>query len=395
MITAEQIIKIVEDNKDEAIRCLQEIVRVPSVTGDEEAVSKVFTQWIESTGLKVENYPSAPGRPNLIAEWNGSQEGKRFVFNGHMDVFPPDAKDPGLYGPWSGKLVDGKVYGRGAADMKGGDCGVLMAVKFLRQMGFDPKGSILMTYVCDEENGGGLGVNHLLAEHLIEGDFGICPEPTCGKLLITHGGIVRGWCTYTAEPQHTSIQYPGENAIQKAIKAISELYKINDRLKQIKPANFESPCLSVAVFNSGEAPNVHPSKAVFAIDRRLVPGEDHQEALDEIVAVLDKLKAEDPAYDYQLDIYSRRPFLDVPEDDPFVGICCESYKQIMGKDLILHRRAGGSDAANIQSATGIAMPNFGVALDVEDSGQPNEKIDFQGYLDFIKVYMMIVVNALS
>ena len=89
MITAEQIIKYVEEHREEAIRCLRDIVKVPSVTGEEEAVSKVFTAWIESTGLTVTDYPSAPGRPNLVSEWTGSQPGKRFVFNGHMDVFPP------------------------------------------------------------------------------------------------------------------------------------------------------------------------------------------------------------------------------------------------------------------------------------------------------------------
>lgn len=120
MLTAKAISDFVEQNKEEAIRCFQEIIQTPSVTGDEEAVSFVFERWMTENGLTVQRFDSAPHRPNLIADWKGSQPGKRFVFNGHMDVFPPDPDDPGLYGPWSGKIVDGKLYGRGAADMKGG-----------------------------------------------------------------------------------------------------------------------------------------------------------------------------------------------------------------------------------------------------------------------------------
>lgn len=394
-ISAESISKFVEDNKDEAIRCLQEIVQTPSPTGSEQAVSEVFTRWMEENGLHVTQHCDVEGRPNLLAQWQGSKPGKRFVFNGHMDVFPPDAKDPGLYGPWSGKIVDGYLYGRGAADMKGGDCGALMAVIFLRRMGFDPKGSVLLSYMVDEENGGGHGVQYMLKNHLIEGDFGLCMECTCGKLLVTHGGILRGTCTYTAEPAHTSQRYVGDNALKKAIRAIEALYKIDDRLATITPENFAPPCLSVTILHAGTAGNVHPSKATFTFDRRLIPGETHEAALREITDVLDKLKQENPSYDYTLEITNNRPFLDIPEDDPFIRLTMKSYEQIMGKAVEIYRRPGGSDAANIRQETGMSIPNFGIGMDMEESGKANEKVTLQGYLDFIKIYMMTVVNALS
>lgn len=249
--------------------------------------------------------------------------------------------------------------------------------------------------MCDEENGGGLGVQYMVREGLIQGDFGICMECTRGKLLVTHGGILRCLCTYTSEPRHTSKRYEGKNALQKAAHAVLELCRINDRLGEIKPANFDQPCISMTTMHAGTAPNVHPAKATFSIDRRLVPGENHEEALREIVDVLDALKEKDASYDYELKVISNRPFLDVPEDDPFIETVSRSYEQIMGKPVEIYRRAGGSDAANIQQATGMPIPNFGIALDMEESGAPGEKIPVQGYLDFIKIYMMTVVNALG
>ena len=395
MITPQEISQFVEEHRDEAIRCLQEIIQTPSVTGDEVAVSKVFTRWMEENGLAVTVHQKVEGRPNLLAEWKGYCDGPRFVFNGHMDVFPPDANDPGPYGPWSGKVADGYLYGRGAADMKGGDCGALMAVILLRRMGFAPKGSVLLSFMSDEENGGGLGVKYMVEEGLLRGDFGLCMECTCGKLLVAHGGIVRAFCTYTARPKHSGTRYPGENAIQKAMRAIGALYKIDERLAAVKPENFDQPCLSVTMIEAGTVPNVHPSKATFVIDRRLVPGENHEEALREITDVLDALKTSDPSYEYQLNVTSVRPFLDIPEDDPFIRLVMKSYEQITGRPVEIYRRAGGSDAANIRQATGMSIPNFGIANDVDESGSPGEKISVQGYLDFIKIYMMTVVNALG
>ena len=145
MLTAKQISDYVDTHRDEAIAFLQEIVQTPSVTGDEEPVSFVFERKMKEAGLEVKRLEAKPHRPNLYAEWFGTQKGKRFVFNGHMDVFPPDDRDPGYFGPWSGKIEDGYLYGRGSCDMKGGDAGVMMAVLFLRKMGFDPKGSIALT----------------------------------------------------------------------------------------------------------------------------------------------------------------------------------------------------------------------------------------------------------
>ena len=143
---------MVDACQDEAIQCLQEAVQTPSPTGEELAISRLFTRWIADCGLTVEQYEAEPGRPNLIAQWHGSRPGKRFLFNGHLDVFPPSDGDGGWYGPWSGKIADGFLYGRGAVDMKGGDCAALMAVRLLRRMNFDPKGSVILSYMVDEEN---------------------------------------------------------------------------------------------------------------------------------------------------------------------------------------------------------------------------------------------------
>lgn len=396
MITPEQISRIVDEHQEEAIRCLREIIQVPSVAGDEEAVSHVFTKWIESCGMHVDAVYSAPGRPCLISEWFGSQPGKRFIFNGHMDVFPPSEGQGRDYDPWSAEIRDGYMYGRGTSDMKGGDCAALMAVRLLRKLGFDPKGSVVLSYMCDEENGGWMGVKYLVKQGLLKGDFGICMEPTNGKILNLHWGILRLKFTYTAEPHHAGAPHPSVDALEKAIAAINRLYALDAELNQIQTPS-GCPCLSVTTLHAGNTPNVQPGFAEFIVDRRLAPGEYLPEALEQILAIFEDLKAQNPEYEYTYELLSDRDVLDIPADDPFVQLACRSYEQIVGKPAQLYQRPGGSDAATLRSAYGISMPNWGAAADFGEygSGGTKERINIQDYLDSIKYYMMTVVNALT
>ena len=105
---AADIHKVVDENQEKAIQFLQKILQIPSVTGDEKEVAAYIKKWFEENlELPVKVYAREPDRPNLVVDWVGNQDGKRFVFNGHMDVFPPIPGDPGKYGPWSGELADG------------------------------------------------------------------------------------------------------------------------------------------------------------------------------------------------------------------------------------------------------------------------------------------------
>ena len=397
MINEKSISEFVDAHRDEALDCLSELVRAASPTGKEEPAVAAFKSALGRAGLQVRTVSYDKSRENLLAEWFGTRPGKRFIFNGHMDVFPPDPADPGKFGPWSGKIEGGFLYGRGSCDMKGGDAGAIMAVAFLKRMGFDPKGSVLLSFMVDEENGGKLGVQSLVRDGHLKGDFGICMEPTSGGILLSHNGILRGNVTYTGQAQSTSFALKGKSALEKALTAISALYAIKERMKDAEPAQGLLPNFTVSVISAGDenAVNVYPTLCRFWFDRRLKPGETHGAALKEITDILDGLQAKDPAFKYEIEITSRRPSLHHEVDDPFVRLLTESYEQVLGKKAFFKNHPGGSDAAYIRQDTGMPMPNFGGADDDTEPCTANEKISVQNYLDFIKVYMMVLVNALS
>lgn len=396
MFTAKHVHEVVEKNKQEIIDCLTEIVQTPSVTTDEVAVSKVFCKWIEKAGIKAEVHGISPEHPNVLGEWFGSTPGKRFIFNGHMDTFPPVEGDSGLYGPFSGKIVDGYLYGRGASDMKGGDCAALMAVTMLKRMGFDPKGSILLSYMCDEEIGGRYGVKWLVKQNLLNGDFGICMEPTDGKVLVAHSGIYRVEFTYRAPAAASYRDHPTKNALEKAIIAIQALYDYrNEVVRKKTDPHFDCPSLSITTLHAGLATNVHASQAKFSIDYRMIPGETHESVGKDIFGILDALKDKDPEMDYSYELISDRPVLQVPIDSDIVKACCEAYKEVTGKEATIYRRHGGSDAATIYGYNGIQMPNWGAANDTNEPTRPNEKINLKDYLDSVEYYMLTLIKMMG
>ena len=395
MFTAKEIHQTVEQARQECIDCLVELLQTPSMTGEEVLVSEVFCKWIEKAGLEPAIHGVSPEHPNVLAEWFGSLPGKRFIFNGHMDTFPPTEGDPGLYGPFSGKVTDTHIYGRGAADMKGGDAAALMAVTLLKRMGFDPRGSILLSYMCDEEIGGWYGVKWLVQQELLNGDCGICMEPTRGKILVGHSGIYRAWITYTAPAESSSREHSSKNALEKSVIAINALYAHRAVVRSRKDPYYDCASLSVTTLHAGNATNVHASQSRFSIDYRMVPGQTHAQVEQEIRDILDALRASDPEMDYSIKVISDRPVLDIPEDSDIVRACREAYEEVTGRPAQLLHRHGGSDAATIFGHNGILMPNWGAGDEYNEGTKPNEKISIVDYLRSIEYYMLTLVKMMS
>lgn len=395
MLTAKEIREAVEQRREEIIKCLVRLVQVPSVTGEELAVSKVFTQIMEDMGLEVKVYEAEPDRPSLLAEWYGKEKGKRFIFNGHMDVFPPVDGNPGTYGPWSGKVTNGKIYGRGTGDMKGGDCAALMAVKILRELNFEFKGSILLSFMCDEENGSRLGAKYLLKEGLLDGDYGICMEPTDLEILTHHGGIYRAFFTYTSEGLHSHAPHPEGNAIEKAHRAIGALMELGKEINKRENPDYQNPSLSITTIHAGKATNVHPSKAVFSVDRRYIKGETIESVQQEIFNVLDRLKDEYPGMEYTVEVQSDRPTLTIPEDSEMVTAMTEAWEEIMEKRVKYRYCQGGTDAASIVKHNGMQMVVCGPTDGLKMTSTADEHVEIEDLLKAVEIYALTVVRLMG
>mgnify|MGYP002678666038 CR=1 FL=1 len=383
----------VEEYREEAISFLTEMLQTPSPTGKELEVSKVAERWMRADGLEVERHYLKPERPNLISHWKGTEDGPRFIFNGHYDVFPPTSEEEN---PWSGEIKDGNIYGRGSADMKAGLTAGMMAVKLLKRIGFEPKGEIMISCDCDEEQGGVYGAKYLISQGLLKADFGICMEASEDLVIVESDGRIEYKITYRADGWHAGMRENRDDALKKAVRAIERLYKYDEMLlkERYYGAREGGAILSVTKIQSGEESNIHPSSCIVFLDRRYTKGETVESATEELREVLDELKQEDPEMEYELEIPIASPQLSMEVDHPCIRAAMESYKAVFGKEIVPGRRCGGGDTAKITSAYGYPLPQFGPGR-FDQLCVPEEHVSIDEYINFIKVYMHMVVDLLG
>jgi len=145
MDSRKQGLEWIDKNRNAIVGFLQDLIRIPSVTGEEGPIQQFIAGRLKEMGLAVDvfepdlsalrkhpacgSFPRIRGRPNVVGILKGKGGGKSLLFNGHVDVIPAGAPESWQHGSWSGDLADGRIYGRGASDMKAGLAAMTMAVK--------------------------------------------------------------------------------------------------------------------------------------------------------------------------------------------------------------------------------------------------------------------------
>jgi acetylornithine deacetylase/succinyl-diaminopimelate desuccinylase-like protein len=155
---------------ERAVEICQDLIRIPSVNngggdGDERAVAQYVAEFLKKCGLDPVVYQSAPTRVSVVARIKGSNPTRPgLVLHGHLDTVPADAKD-WRQDPWSGDIIDGEIWGRGAVDMKDMDAMILAIAEDWHQRSFVPDRDIVLAFFADEEAGGTYGVNWIVKNH--------------------------------------------------------------------------------------------------------------------------------------------------------------------------------------------------------------------------------------
>ena len=410
MITTQDIIAKVDASKEEALQLLVEALESPSPTGSELPMAVTMKRWLDKLDLPVETYEYEQDRPNYIVEWKGSQEGKAFLFNGHMDVFPATESTDPTYDAWKARVTEDRVYGRGSSDMKGGDCAAYMAVKLLKEMGFDPKGSVVLNYVIDEESGGAKGILSLLDEGRIHADFGISMEPSCVdeeqhiELMVGHGGIYPCRIVVYGDGGHANAPirsddpdniYGGEDAIKKSVKALKALYALQERISRKPKTKYGQSHLAITKINAGIAVNNYARRCEICVDRRYMPDETPETVDAEFIEALEAVKAEDPTFTYEFHSHYEPPtpvFVN-DEDSAIVRAIEGASEEICGRRPEHITVVGGCDPAYIKDRIGGDYPWFGPGnFHIACS---DEHVLIRNYLDCIKVYMSTIVRMLG
>ena len=299
--------------------------------------------------------------------------------------------------PCSGKIVDGRLHGRGAVDMKSGLASSVLAVEVIKNLGVPLKGSVILSAVCDEEVGGAKGTRYLIEKGYMNADMGINCEATDLKTVdVVHKGIYQCDITVYGRAIHGSRPWLGINAINKTVDIINRMKILEKQLKLKTHPLLNPPSINVGTIQGGTVVNMIPSQCKIEINRRLIPGEAFENAEKEIQAILEQLEKEDPEFKAELKRKDlNMPVLDVPPDAPVVKAIQKAHKRVRGEDLPVGGKDAGTDASWIVTGTGMPMPIYGPGDYLRGSLAANENIALDDIVDAVKVYALAIYYLLG
>ncbi len=397
MSSLEKLLKFI--NVDELIEIAQGFIRIPSPSGEESAVMDFARGILTEHSIDVQVLSRDPARPNVVASV-GTGNGPVIVFNGHLDTVP--VPDPWAWsvGPFSGELIDGRLYGRGASDMKGSCAAMTYALILLRHLYPDLPGLVQLQLVSDEERGGHYGTKFLIeqieAGRLPRPDAVLVGEKSDLKLRIAERGVFQFKVRFKGKATHTAYaRAEGVNAVALAARAVVALDRPIDRFH---PA-VGYPVISVNMFHGGETPNQVPAEAVITVDRRTVPGETLESVLAEVREVLDRAVAEFGAGSYEIvtgEDERQIPFMPANMTDPnsrLVRAVQDAYRQVTGQEPEFFVDWAGATDGRLYRQAGIDTVVFG-PIGFHAHG-PDEHVLVDSLVTQVKVYLGTVFNLLT
>jgi len=411
----QKILDTIDANRDKAIKFLQDIVAIPSVTGDEGKIQAFLADYLKKVGLDVDMWESSwdelkkhpgyipvaqgyEGRPNIVAKWSGSGGGRSLLLNGHTDVIPVGNGEGWTDNPWSAKIKEGRIYGRGSCDMKSGVASHILAVEFLKAADIHLKGDVLIDVVIDEEVSG-----HGTLDTVIRGytaDAGISGE-TSG-LAVQPACIGRIWFEIEIQGKPAGIQrrYQGVSGIElgykitKAVEAL-EVKRVATVKHPLYPKAIDAlPCM-IGAFHSGNFPSSFPATCLLKGSMATVPGEDHEGAKRTLVEHIAATAAADPwmkdhppkvrfvGYDAQAS--------EIAVDHPIVQTLCKNYTEITGREPEISGRQGAADTRFLNlyghTPTVIFGPGSTAVMHADD-----EYVSIDDYLAAIKIVALSIYD---
>ncbi|MHA2406789.1 MAG: M20 family metallopeptidase [Candidatus Ranarchaeia archaeon] len=302
----DKIIETTQKHQNKIISFLQSLVRIPSITkdgpdGPYKDIVAILERKFQELGCKIQVLEGEPLKPNIVAKLEGTTNDYTLHWNGHLDVLPV-TREEWTSDPFAAEISQGKMYGRGTIDMKGGFAAGIMAAEILQELKVELKGDLIFSGVIDEESGGVPGAGFLVRQHpeLIRSNSAIIPEPTeMNTLVIANKGAL--WVDITTKGKATHSAYPhlGVNAITQMTRIIQALDEMAKSITQTHPliakydAEASKTTLNIAQIDGGVKTNVVPDSCTLNIDMRPIPGESTQMYLEKINDIIQREQKKD------------------------------------------------------------------------------------------------------
>jgi succinyl-diaminopimelate desuccinylase len=424
-LTSEQVAAILESADSilaDASAFLQGLIRIPTVNPPGEAYpacARYMGEHLSTLGYSVEYidltpaevaelapYGDAQPRSNVIGRLAGAQTGPVLHFNGHIDVVPPG--EGWTVAPFSGDVRNGRIYGRGASDMKGGLAAQVYAIEAIRRAGLQLQGSVEQSGVVDEESTGNrnAGMGLLVERGYISPqrtDYVVITEPlNADNICLGHRGAIWGEITTFGRLSHGSTPERGINAIEQMADFIAEATHIlKPRLQQrrnsqpVAPASANAASLAFNMIQGGMNVNSVPDRCSVAFDRRLVMGESVEEARREICELLERQASTQPGFRYEyVERYATGPTW-VSAETPLVQAFASAVQQVVGRTPGYVCSPGTDDQRFVVQNAGIEQCIVYGPGEITQAHVVDESLALEDLLTSIKVMALATATLLG
>ena len=316
---------------------------VPGGAG-EARIAEFVAERLRDAGLEVELDEAAPGRPSVIAVAPGTGGGRSLMLNAHLDTVGVE----GMERPFEPVVRDGRLYGRGAYDMKAGLAACMLAAERLRSERL--AGDVVVTAVADEEYAS-IGVQSVLRRR--RADAAIVTEPTALRVCVAHKGFVWAEVETAGRAAHGSRPAEGEDAIMRMAPALTRLAELQSALDSAPGHELVGPgSVHASLIDGGQELSSYPARCLLSLERRTVPGETAADVRRECDALVEGIEGAGA----RLGLV-REPF-SVDPDTEVVRAVARAAEAVTARQAELYGETYWMDAAFIQAA-GIPTAVFG------------------------------------
>jgi succinyl-diaminopimelate desuccinylase len=370
---------------DELVALTKALVAVDTRNppGNERAVAQVCRQALAPYGASVTEVEPAEGRLSLlagIAHPDGPGRRPTLIVNGHLDVVPVQAE---LWSrpPFDPVVADGRLYGRGSTDMKGGIASAICALGALARSGRKPACDVVFHLVADEERGGALGTRVLLERGLIKGDACLVPEPTSMSVCVAERGLLVADVIIRGRPGHGSRPREGVSAIEHAASVVLALHAAD--FGDQPHALLGTPTANVGEIHGGSGHNTVAESCQVVVDRRLLPGATEEEAVAALRRRIEASGVNGLDYDLEVRVFGEASELDVAH--PFVELVRRSIDKVTGTEPPVIGMSFTTDARFVRNQAGIPAVVCGPG-DVELAHGNDEWVAVERLVDAAAAY---------
>ncbi|RFU61720.1 peptidase [Bacillus sp. V59.32b] len=397
------------------VKLLQRLVQEPSRREQEGKAQAIIVEKCRELGLEIDLWEIGDdalrkhrhfycdrrdfsGNPNLVAVRKGKGNGKSLILNGHIDVVPEGNPGDWEEEPYSGMVKDGKVYGRGTTDMKGGTVSLLLALEAIISLGIELKGDVIFQSVIEEESGGAGTLAAVLRGYRADG--AIIPEPTNLKLFPLQQGSMWFRLTIKGKSAHGGTRYEGVNAIELAMEVINEIKKLekerNEALNHPLYQNIPIPIpINIGKISSGEWPSSVPDTAIMEGRFGIAPTEkmeEAQKALENCIARLNATNEWFRAKPIELEWFGARWLPSNLElNHPLLQTISDSFVEVKGEQPSIEASPWGTDGGYLSNVGKIPVVVFGPGK-TELAHDANEYIETDRMMEVAEIIALTIIN---